>query len=1182
MNPVESYFKTIHEIRSTGGAVPETSYYPALANLLDAVGAELKPKVRCVSQVASTGAGSPDFGLYSEDQFQKTKDIEPMKGQMPERGVIEVKGLKDDTWITAEGAQVSKYWGHYRQVLVTNYRDFVFLGQDDTGQQIKLETLRLAENEAEFHTRCMHPRIFAQNAGERLVEYLRRVMLNSTPLGEPQVVAWYLASYAREAKARIDEASDLDGLNVLKNALELSLGMKFGSVSQNAKEHEKGDHFFKATLVQTLFYGVFSSWVLWARKHGNSKAARFNWHEAAWGLHVPMIAGLFEQIATPQKLKPLKLDEVMDWTGMVLNRVDVERFFSTFEEEHAVQYFYEPFLKAYDPELRKDLGVWYTPPEIVKYQVVRVDAVLREELDIPDGLADPNVYVLDPCCGTGAYLVEVLHRIHDTFEKQGVGALMAQKLKKAAMERVFGFEILPAPFVVSHLQIGLLLSGYGAPLSDDTNERAAVYLTNALTGWEPPKEPKTRLPFKELEEERDAAEHVKRDVPILVVLGNPPYNAFAGTSPEEEAGLVDSYKELLNTPVDQGGWGIKKFNLDDLYVRFFRIAERRIVKTGQGVVSFISNHSWVTEPSFVVLRERLLSGFDKLWIENLHGNRKISEYAPDGNTSETIFAIQGFSSGIQQGVVTSLWVKTLRRKKKRADILFRDDINAARASDRRQQLIDSIKFRNFNKQYELASPDKENRYSFRPMDTSAEYLSWPKVTDMCAVPPSNGLMEKRGGVLIDIDRQKLEKRMQMYYDKNVNWHSLEIVNHGLTKDAARFDAKNARLKVLAAEEYQPENLRPYTVRPFENRWCYYSGTRPLWNEPRPTLWAQCWEDNKFLLTRLRTSSDTEGIPCYFSSFLSDDHLIMPDASCIPFRLRIQNDQKKKVKTNETEDLFTETEAINTIIANLSSKARSYLTSLKYTNIDEDENVSSLVWLHALAIGYSPQYLEENRDGIRQDWPRIPLPAEKTVLTESSVLGAEVASLLDPSTSVAGVTSGTIFPEFTVMGAMNRAGGGAINPAAGELDVTAGWGHAGKGGITMPAKGRILKRAYSPEEIKALSRGAKRLGITTDSAIRVLGNSACDVYINDTVYWQCIPESVWEYRIGGYQVIKKWLSYREKELLGRGLLLDEAEYITEIVRRIAALLFMTSRLNGNYVRVKENCYIFNNENEKNQN
>jgi hypothetical protein len=166
-------------------------------------------------------------------------------------------------------------------------------------------------------------------------------------------------------------------------------------------EDEKGEHFFQATLVQTLFYGVFSSWVLWSRENRGKPEAKFDWHNTAWTLHVPMIASLFDQIATPKRLKPLGVDEVLDWAGMVLNRVDRPAFFSKFEEEHAVQYFYEPFLKAYDPELRKALGVWYTPPEIVQYQVERVDRVLRDELKIADGLADEHVVILDPCCGIG-------------------------------------------------------------------------------------------------------------------------------------------------------------------------------------------------------------------------------------------------------------------------------------------------------------------------------------------------------------------------------------------------------------------------------------------------------------------------------------------------------------------------------------------------------------------------------------------------------------------------------------------------------------------------------------------------------------------------------------------------------------------------------------------------------------
>ena len=201
---------------------------------------------------------------------------------------------------------------------------------------------------------------------------------------------------------------------------------------------------------------------------------------------------------------------MLDWAALVLNRVDRRSFFDKFQESHAVQYFYEPFLEAFDPELRKELGVWYTPPEIVKYMVERVDTVLREELNLPDGLADKNVYVLDPCCGTGSYLVEVLDRIHRTLKERGEDALTASDLKEAAQKRVFGFEIMPAPFVVSHLQLGLLLQNLGAPLSEKSKERVGVYLTNALTGWEPPKGPKAEMLFSELEEERDLAEEVKR------------------------------------------------------------------------------------------------------------------------------------------------------------------------------------------------------------------------------------------------------------------------------------------------------------------------------------------------------------------------------------------------------------------------------------------------------------------------------------------------------------------------------------------------------------------------------------------------------------------------------------------------------------------------------------------------
>jgi hypothetical protein len=640
MTPLEAYLTSLLEIRSSGEAVDETSYYGALETFFNEVGKTLKPKVRCVLQLKNRGVGSPDGGLFTEEQLKTKRGEQKPLPQIPNRGVVEVKATSDDAWLTADGEQVSRYWGKYQQVLVTNYRDFVFVGKDPFGNPVKLESYRLADSESDFWSAARHPKKTAARHSEMFVEFAKRAMLHAAPLNAPEDVAWFLASYARDALARIG-LHELPALANLRKALEEALGLTF--------EGEKGEHFFRSTLVQTLFYGVFSAWVLWSKQHPTSSKERFEWAQTARLLRVPVLRKLFFEVTDPGQLEKLNLYEILDWTSSVLNRVDRPTFFARFEEGHAVQYFYEPFLQAFDPELRKQLGVWYTPPEIVRYMVARVDTVLREELGLADGLADKNVYVLDPCCGTGSYLVEVLNKIHETLEKREGDALVAADLKEAAKNRVFGFEILPAPFVVAHLQLSLLLQNLGAPLTEKGNERIGVFLTNALTGWEPPKETKKRLLFPELEEERDAAEHVKRNTPILVVIGNPPYNGFAGVSPAEEEGLVDPYKKGLKD------WGITKNYLDDLYVRFFRIAERRVAeKTGRGVVSFISNNSWVSDPTYVVLRQHLLNSFDSFWIENMHGNRKISEYAPDGRTSETIFALRGFSPGIQQGVVVSL------------------------------------------------------------------------------------------------------------------------------------------------------------------------------------------------------------------------------------------------------------------------------------------------------------------------------------------------------------------------------------------------------------------------------------------------------------------------------------------------------------------------------------------------
>ncbi len=1161
MNPLETYFKELIEIRSTGAATPETAYYPALSNLLNEVGKALNPKVKCIMGLKDWGAGFPDGGLFTPEQFQKAA-TKPLPGTIPTRGVIEVKSAKGDTWLTAEGKQVSDYWGLYRQVLVTNLREFLLVGQDAEGNQVKLEAYHLARTESEFWREAAHPRRLATVHGERFIEYLKRVMLQAAPLSAPKEVAWFLASYARDAKARIEGVA-LPALDTLRAALEEALGLKFEGTKADP---EKGEHFFRSTLVQTIFYGVFSAWVLWHKKHlPINPKDRFNWRETIWYLRVPMIRVLFEQLATPAKLGPLGLVEVLDWTETCLNRVRRADFFAQFEEGHAVQYFYEPFLEAFDPKLRKDLGVWYTPPEIVQYMVARVDAVLRSELGRPDGLADPHVYVLDPCCGTGAYLVEVLKSINATLQAQGGDGLVAHKVKLAALDRVFGFEIMPAPFVVSHLQVGLFLQNLGAPLAEETatkkGERAGVYLTNALTGWEPPTGPKRQLVFPEMQEERDAAEEVKREKPILVILGNPPYNAFAGVSAEAEKILVEPYKEGLVSR-----WGIKKFNLDDLYVRFFGLAERRIAgMTGKGIVSYISNFSYLGDPSFLVMRQRFLSEFDALWFDCLNGDsRETGKLTPDGKPDPSVFSTEYNREGIRVGTSVCLMVRQEQRRGT-PTARFRHFWGVTKRTD----LLESLKEVDFDAQYKTANPNEDNRYSFRPSEVEAHYLAWPKVADLSAHEPFNGPIERRGNALIvfDGEMEKLSS-LKAYLDQATTDEEIRSLAPRLMKSSGEFQAEKVRALLRGHVKFNAKNIARYHFKPFDTRLAYLdSDIQPLFSRPSPDLLEQHFPGNKFFVVREISETNPTNPPFYFSTLVCDYHCLVVEAKHIPILLRYR--RNRKVRQPDLLNEAIKEEPAPT--ANLSHAARTYLATLGLPDTDTDIETAGLIWMHAMAVGYAPTYLAENADGIRQDWPRVPLPDTTEALKNSALLGRQVAALLDTENPVPGVTAGAIRPEMKVMTVITREGGGPLNPDAGDLALTAGWGHAGKDAATMPGKGKAVKRDYTPEELAALREGAPPLGLTLEQAMEHLGKSTYDIYLNDTAYWQNIPEKVWNYYIGGYQVIKKWLSYREQPLLGRPLTLGEVEEVTHMARRLAAICLMEPALNANYLAIKHSTY-----------
>ena len=1099
---VEAYFADLGRVRASGGATGERSSYGPLANLLNAVGAALKPKVFCVQELADQGAGHPDFGLYAARQVQKGR---PREGQTPERGVVEVKPAEDDAWLTAEGDQVSRYWNRYRLVLVTNLRDFVLIGEDGSGGPARLETFRLAESTGDFRRRLEKPRAFAREAGAGLGEYLARALSHRAALAEPRDLAWLLASYARDGLARVEAAGDAPQLVALRSALEEALGVRF--------EGDKGARFFHSTLVQTLFYGVFSAWVLWARQSPPPTGA-FRWREAVWHLRAPVLAALFQQLSQPGRLQPLGLVEVLDWTAAALDRVDRPAFFSRFDEGEAVPYFYEPFLRAFDPALRKQLGVWYTPTEVVRYMVARVDRALKDDLGIPEGLAAGNVYVLDPCCGTGAYLAEVLRRIAANLEGQGMGALAGARVKQAAMKRVFGFEIMPAPFAVAHLQVGLTMQRLDAPLAEDGSERAGVFLTNALAGWEP--HTSKPLPFPELEEERDRAERVKQEAPILVILGNPPYNGFAGMAVDEERALSTAYRaaKRVRRPEGQG--------LNDLYVRFFRMAERRIAeKTGQGIVCFVSNYSWLDGLSFTGMRERYLEAFDAIRIDCLNGDKyKTGKVAPDGSPDPSIFSTESDPVGIQVGTAIATLVRKTEHKPS-AGVQFRHLWGQAkRAELARTAEVESGSL------YEDAKPVLPLGLPFAPTTVSTDWFEWPALPELLPVffP---GVKTSRNGFLVDFDLDRLRARIADYFDTTLSHEEIARRYPAAMRNTARFDARAVRDALLRRGGPDEAGFVCHAYRPFDDRWLYWEKDTKLLDEKRTEYRRQIFEGNLWVEARERDAREdySRGTPVRHLA----DNFGNGLSSFFPARLR-------------DDDLGGNGDGASR--ANLTEAAHCYLKQLGLGVED--------LFHHILATLHNHAYREANAGALRLGWPRIPLPGwpdggdgnAAAALRESAARGRELAALLDPETPVPGVTRAPLRPEIAAIALPATLGG--RNMAGDDFAVTAGWGHHGQGDAVMPGQGRLVERLYTPEERNAMG-----------NALPALGETTFDIYLNANALWRNVPVAVWSYKLGGYQVLKKWLSYREHDILCRPLRLEEVQHFAETARRIMAILTMTA-------------------------
>ncbi|MDD5748854.1 MAG: N-6 DNA methylase [Actinomycetota bacterium] len=612
-----TYISTIEKELALGNATEHT-HRPALKALLQSLG----DGIVATNEPRRVECGAPDFVI--------TRGLIPI-------GYVEAKDVGKSLDEAEHSEQLQRYLDSLTNLILTDYLEFRWYVDGER---------RLS---ARLGTPTRDGKIRRDSAGIEAVTGLFDDFLShrAEPVGTPKELAQRMARLAHMIRDLIIAA-------FAREPEGGSLHAQFVAFKDNLIPDLSAGQ-FADMYAQTIAYGLF------AARCNQSTGSGFTRQNAAYLLPKtnPFLRKLFNQIAGPD------LDDRIAWLvddlAQLLAQADMEAVLKDFgkrtAKEDPVVHFYETFLAAYDPKVREMRGVYYTPEPVVSYIVRSIDHLLKTHFGKPQGLADPSVLVLDPAVGTATFLYMVINEIHDALLSQGQAGLWNDYVAEKLLPRIFGFELLMAPYAMAHLKLGLLLKETGYQFEKE--QRLGIYLTNTL---EEAVKRSEALFANWITEEANAAAEIKKDKPIMVVLGNPPYSGISANAsirnvtdsrtgkkrkePTWIGKLIRDYYEVDGSPLGEKNpkW------LQDDYVKFIRFGQWRIEKTGQGILAFITNHAYLDNPTFRGMRQSLMNTFDEIYILDLHGNAKKRETAPDGSKDENVF-------DIQQGVAISIMVK---------------------------------------------------------------------------------------------------------------------------------------------------------------------------------------------------------------------------------------------------------------------------------------------------------------------------------------------------------------------------------------------------------------------------------------------------------------------------------------------------------------------------------------------
>ena len=1062
-NQIQAYLQEVSQIYQKGNATEHT-YRPALKKLIESFGND----ILAVNEPKRIACGAPDFWIGQgalEVGHLEAKDVG-----------IGLKGLEKKD-------QMKRYFNALGNLILTDHLEFRwYVGGE----------LRLAASIATFDKqKKIKPDV---DGIVQVDQLLRQFLLTKVvQVTTPKALAKRMAALAQLIRDAINTAlNDSDRGGMLFDQLE-----SFRKVLIRDLTNEQ----FADMYAQTICYGLFA-----ARCNcDTNQISTFSRETAGFRLPKtnPFLRGIFNQMAGPE------LDDRISWAvdtlATILRLTDMSAILSDFgkrdRRQDPVVHFYETFLAEYDPKMRESRGVYYTPEPVVGYIVRSVDYILKEKFGIKDGLADSTkirsplapldkggkevegnlmhkVLILDPAVGTGTFMHRVIDHIYDSYKNQK--GMWSGYVRDHLLPRLFGFELLMAPYTVAHMKLGLLLkeTGYDFKIPQGKKEedfRLRIYLTNTLQESFQIEDQTVSFGSR-IKEEAEEAKDVKQDHPVMVIIGNPPYSGHSANTGDWIKGLLngkdiisktktDSYFEVDGKPLGEKNpkW------LNDDYVKFIRFSQWRIDQTGYGVLAFVTNHGYLDNPTFRGMRQSLLKTFDEIYILDLHGNSKKKETCPDEDRSvdQNVF-------DIQQGVAIGIFVKYQNSQQESATV-YHADLWGKREVFENKQLVggkyhwlDESDISSMISDVNKLQPDAPF-YLFKPqnIDQRLEYDKFWKITEVMNTNVL-GFQTHRDHFAVDFEETNILRRFQEMREYSLS--NEEYTSKYNIKNNRDWDLDKAR-KIIRTDSKWKEQIAVCSYRPFDNRYCYFSYA--AMDYPRRELIDHVFGKDNLCLLSSRQQANLGYRHCWVANEVPE--------SCLISTTSREGNQVFPLYLYPTKTILKESD-FNTRRPNLAPEFINELSQklgLEFFPDGKGDRVKTFapedIFNYIYATFHSPTYRQRYAEFLKIDFPRVPLTSNKQLFWELATKGDKLVQL-------------HLMKEIGI-----------------EIS-------------NYPIDGSNLV-----EQVK-------------------YNDTQQQIWINDQQYFANIPNHIWNFYIGGYQVCQKWLKDRK----GRELSFDDLVHYQNII------------------------------------